>query len=119
MWDSGVSESNMKEYISTRIRQLNPNYTPIQIIFLTNTLFSIATSGKNVRVFLSEEQIENIPREKGNSGTCGTCLEEYGEEEEMLILPCEGRHAFHEDCIVPWLKMSVFCPSCRKDLREC
>jgi E3 ubiquitin-protein ligase RNF115/126 len=30
---------------------------------------------------------------------------------EALMMPC--RHVFHKECLVPWLKMSNTCPTCR------
>jgi E3 ubiquitin-protein ligase RNF115/126 len=34
----------------------------------------------------------------------------------VVTLPCPGAHAFHEDCILPWLKSSGTCPVCRYEL---
>ena len=64
---------------------------------------------------LTADEIKNLKKEKGRVGTCGTCLEEYDENDEMTVLKCG--HSYHENCIVPWLKMSVYCPTCRQDLR--
>jgi len=35
----------------------------------------------------------------------------------VLALPCDPSHAFHEDCLAPWLQRSPHCPKCRADLR--
>lgn len=39
---------------------------------------------------------------------CAVCKEDYIPKEEALRLPC--KHIFHEECIVPWLKMNHTCP---------
>lgn len=48
--------------------------------------------------------------------TCAVCQNDFGAGDECLRMPCEGRHLFHVDCIMPWLKMRNSCPSCRYEL---
>lgn len=49
--------------------------------------------------------------------TCSICLSPFTEGEEIRVLPCDGRHKFHKDCIDPWLlDVSRLCPLCRLDL---
>lgn len=38
--------------------------------------------------------------------------------EQVRVLPCASRHAFHAECIFEWLtKSSVCCPADREDMR--
>jgi len=36
---------------------------------------------------------------------------------DMLVLPCDRSHAFHAQCLEPWLQKNFRCPKCRADLR--
>jgi hypothetical protein len=52
--------------------------------------------------------------------TCGVCLEELKEGEDIIELPCQDKHYFHikhEGCpgIYPWLKENHTCPMCRHE----
>ena len=130
--DNNDSEEDIKEEIHKVFHEIYPNHS---IDRLVENFFVFATQDKNVRVNLTDEQINSLPREKYNvdgtsnhvrsSGTnynspdeetCGTCLEIFSNGEECMIL--HGTHRFHPNCIIPWLKMSVCCPTCRHDLRE-
>merc|ERR1719440_2481330 len=58
----------------------------------------------------------NLPREKYNPTQhrdiieCELCLEEYNEGDELMRLPC--MHAFHANCVSPWLQKAGNCPVC-------
>merc|ERR1711939_646688 len=53
---------------------------------------------------------------RSGSLECSICLEEFVENEEIRVLPCN--HKFHPVCIDPWLlNVSGTCPICRYDLR--
>lgn len=46
--------------------------------------------------------------------TCGVCLDSFQLDDAAIALPC--KHVYHEDCLVPWLKTSGTCPTCRHAL---
>jgi hypothetical protein len=47
-----------------------------------------------------------------HSGSCSICIEDYEPGEMIRVLPCG--HAFHSDCILPWLTdRSPTCPLCK------
>lgn len=49
--------------------------------------------------------------------TCAICLEDYKENEELRILPCE--HEYHKNCIDEWLvKNNSSCPKCRQGAND-
>ncbi|KAK4720417.1 hypothetical protein R3W88_010650 [Solanum pinnatisectum] len=45
--------------------------------------------------------------ERNNNDDCLVCLDEIGEETQVLRLPCS--HMFHGDCITKWLENSHYC----------
>lgn len=47
---------------------------------------------------------------------CAICLERYAPRECIRLLPC--LHAFHADCIDPWLAVKASCAVCRVSIRE-
>ncbi|GLB37429.1 putative RING-like zinc finger [Lyophyllum shimeji] len=48
--------------------------------------------------------------------TCPICIMDFEEGDDLRILPCEGKHRFHQTCVDPWLlELSTSCPICRED----
>jgi len=45
---------------------------------------------------------------------CSVCVVGFKLEDEAYKLPC--KHIFHNDCLLPWLKMNNTCPNCRHQL---
>lgn len=49
--------------------------------------------------------------------SCAVCVSEFGDNERLRSLPkCE--HAFHPECIDPWLAENSTCPVCRANLSQ-
>lgn len=46
--------------------------------------------------------------------TCPICIVDFEEGDDLRVLPCEGKHVFHQQCVDPWLlELSSSCPICR------
>ncbi|GAA5923763.1 hypothetical protein JCM3775_000498 [Rhodotorula graminis] len=69
-----------------------------------------------------DDMIAKLPRVKvtqelldlDSITTCAVCQDEWALDETAIPLPCKpSSHLYHEDCIVPWLKTSGTCPTCR------
>lgn len=47
--------------------------------------------------------------------TCPICIVDFEEGDDLRLLPCEGKHKFHQQCVDPWLlELSSSCPICRQ-----
>ncbi|XP_054160461.1 E3 ubiquitin-protein ligase RNF115-like [Oppia nitens] len=58
-------------------------------------------------VTITEDEIQRVLQ-------CTVCMEDYKLGEKVRLLECS--HRYHDECIVPWLKMHATCPVCRKEL---
>ena len=60
---------------------------------------------------LTKEKLESF----GNENTCSVCKEDFVIGSKLMDLPC--KHAFHEECLMPWLNQHDSCPICRYELK--
>ncbi|KAG8935443.1 hypothetical protein FRC01_000050 [Tulasnella sp. 417] len=59
---------------------------------------------------------EDPTREMIGTEICPICITEFEEGDDLRVLPCDGKHKFHQDCVDPWLlQISGLCPLCRED----
>ncbi|KAH9892806.1 hypothetical protein C8Q73DRAFT_699539 [Cubamyces lactineus] len=50
--------------------------------------------------------------------TCPICIVDFEEGDDLRVLPCEGHHRFHQECVDQWLlELSSSCPICRQDFQ--
>jgi len=90
---------------------------------LVNQTFNQQNKYKKVcsKDFMNSLSVQKVTKEMiENKLTCGVCLDELKEGEDVLELPCKDKHYFHiknEVCdgIYPWLKENNTCPLCRHE----
>ncbi|KGN55399.1 E3 ubiquitin-protein ligase AIP2 [Cucumis sativus] len=71
----------------------------------------------------SKEVVANLPvtiitdeilAKLGKDVQCAICKENFAVDDKKQELPC--KHAFHQDCLKPWLDSNNSCPICRHEL---
>ena len=71
----------------------------------------------------SEDKVNNLKREevtenqmnKYKDKECTVCKDNYKVNETVVYMPCN--HNFHNDCLIPWLKIHNSCPVCRYQIK--
>lgn len=99
-------------------------FTSIEIVILClivpliGLFFRFARSEEVEVKGTSKEVIELLERQKWNveykSSTedCVICMKSFEPGEVLVVLPCDRRHCFHNDCILMWLEQVNKCPMC-------
>jgi Ring finger domain len=60
-------------------------------------------------------KIPEISPEAIGRETCPICIVDFQEGDDLRVLPCEGKHRFHQECVDQWLlELSSSCPICRE-----
>ena len=61
----------------------------------------------------SAQEDDPLPESIGRE-TCPICIVDFEDGDDVRVLPCEGKHVFHQACVDPWLlDLSSSCPICR------
>lgn len=58
-----------------------------------------------------------LPEDCDGSVGCIICTEDL-RENTVRMMPCNGKHFFHSQCIDEWLSAHATCPTCRTDFSE-
>lgn len=65
-------------------------------------------------VVVADDRKDIMPAAIGRE-TCPICIMDFEEGDDLRLLPCEGKHRFHQTCVDPWLlQLSSSCPICRQ-----
>jgi hypothetical protein len=49
---------------------------------------------------------------------CAICMVDFTETDDIIPLPCDEKHYFHQDCIKQWLEQNNNCPLCKKEITK-
>ena len=73
-----------------------------------------STQGRPMSAPAGEKEKDVVPDAIGTE-TCPICIVDFEEGDDLRVLPCEGHHRFHRDCVDQWLlELSSSCPICRQ-----
>lgn len=79
------------------------------LFYVANSSSQRATEDMLNKINVQEYDPE---RHKGDSN-CSICATEFGKNMQIVVLECDSRHIFHEECIKKWLRINTSCPICR------
>jgi len=69
------------------------------------------------RIKYSKALLKDEEKQEDNNEVCAICLSDF-EQNELLIKLTVCNHMFHEACLITWLTKNIFCPYCRRDVRN-
>src|SRR6266404_4373064 len=70
-------------------------------------------SDSSARPTTTASVADPLPESIGRD-TCPICIVDFEDGDDVRVLPCEGKHVFHQACVDPWLlELSSSCPICR------
>ena len=49
---------------------------------------------------------------------CPICMEPFEREQNIICLPCNNGHVFHDHCIGEWVKRNNCCPLCKAEITK-
>ena len=83
------------------------------IIILGIILFKFGNFIKE-KIKTYRKKIKSTNFEGVEGEMCTICLEEFIQQENVIILKCT--HVFHEECINEWLEKKPSCPNCNQNV---
>ena len=69
----------------------------------------------------NKKEIYDVSEHKAEdeAASCVICIEDIKVGERIVRLPCDGKHPFHEECILSSFKATgIRCPTCMTDLKN-
>jgi len=108
------------------INYLLPFTLIVAVCLVTMMVFSLLRIVRQWRAHrkarLTKRKLKKLPKKKFSKEhdaaeweTCAICIDDYEDGDMLRILPC--KHAYHVDCIDPWLTRSRRnCPLCKRSV---
>lgn len=92
-----------------RVLMLSDLDGPLELLAMVATLEFMSPPVPRPSIPLPEFVLES------DLSQCSICQEEMKRGETIRWLPCQEtrNHAFHKECIDPWIKDHSSCPTCR------
>ena len=69
-------------------------------------------------LLLNAAQFRRNPSDFQVGDTCPICILEFSEDENIICLPCNTGHIFHDHCIGEWVKRNNNCPLCKYEITK-
>lgn len=69
--------------------------------------------GKDM-LFQKLKSMKYAPGKLKGESECSICMQSYLNNDLVVVLPCNGQHHFHSECLRVWLQVSSSCPLCRQ-----
>jgi Ring finger domain len=85
---------------------------PVAIVFVM-LISGISQHPASENMLTQLLPIEFDPQEHVGESNCTICAVEYVPKDKIIIMQCDPRHFFHEECIKKWLRINSNCPICR------
>ena len=82
-----------------------PDKVKIELQYYTMTAFTFDILRRDYPLNNNNEKYE-----------CSVCCEELQIGDKMAAFSCPGKHIFHENCILQWLKTNNNCVLCRHEI---
>lgn len=108
---------SMSPAISARIRTIYLNNNPMADLKDVPTPLSDQHKALLTRCKFSDITPEKLSRTSIDT-SCAVCQLGFEAEQQLTLLPCLGRHYFHNDCLDPWFSISKKCPVCRENIED-
>jgi len=91
-------------------------FLPVVLIFLC--LFGKSNQRPAKKIDIKKLPVVPYSLDLQGDIECAICVLEYHEGENVVQLPCNPKHYFHEHCLARWLKLNGQCPVCRVRIDE-
>lgn len=107
---------NFQNAIQGLIQGLIPQNLPdsVKLILTDEDLAKL-----NVYSWEDYQKMSEFQNSNYQSNTCNICLDEYEPKDQLMVLTCDDKHYYHQDCIRKWLtENSNKCPICKKEIAE-
>jgi len=99
---------NNDNFIYNQNHQTNNNNNNIGAYNRNNIKKDDKNFIKNILNICNKDKYNKSKYNKNNIKNCGICLQDYEDNEEILLLPC--LHIYHYNCIIHWFERKKTCP---------
>ena len=94
------------------------NIMPIQNQELVDVPTPLSETDRKILVEIKYSDITQDDVKGEINKMCSICYRDYEPSDIINILPCDGNHIYHKECIGMWLNTKKTCPICRENIED-